>query len=139
MKEIHYKKMADNARDEALGLFLHDFCLGRMGKYTTVSEDSDGNKTFVTDFGKFAADNGFSIEKPSSEYSYKYNISPIVFRHRMDPLECYDIIASIEVYIPVSGECTMKYSRREIPFNDISIDWIYFMMHELQALLDKKV
>ena len=134
----NYKKMADNARDEALGQFLHDFCLGRMGEYTTVSEDSDGNKTYVTDFGKFATDNGFSIKKPEpDEDETLANISPVVFRGRSDPLECHDIITSIEVCIPVNGVSTIKYSKRELSYSDISIDWVYVMMLELQAILDK--
>lgn len=134
----NYKKLAGIARDEALGQFLHEFCLGRMGKYTTVTEDSDGNKTYVTDFGRFATDNGFSIEKPwPDEDVVLANISPVVFRGRWDPLECYDIITSIEVCIPVNGVSTMKYSKRELSYSDISIDWIYVMMQELQAILDK--
>ena len=129
-----YKKLAERARDELLADFLADFLFGKkLKKYVTESYSSFKKaKLYTLDLGRLARDKGYVTDDPDSPKA-----SPIRFYSRYAPMESNTILEKVTYSEYDNGDCTISYTNHDVDIKDVSIDWLYIMMDDLQKMIDE--
>lgn len=129
-----YKKLAERTRDELLADFLADFMFSKkLNQYLTERySDSKKAKLYTLDLGKLAKDKGYVTDNPDSPKA-----SPIRFYSRYSPMESNTILEKVTYCEYDNGTCTMSYINHDVDVKDISIDWLYIMMDDLQKMIDE--